>query len=72
VITLLTGIPGAGKTLLSVTELAKEYEGRDIYYYNIPELKLPWSHLDDPSNWQELPQNSVIFIHEAHEVCPLR
>ena len=42
-ITLITGSPGAGKTLYMVSMLAKnkEFEGRRIFVDGIPDLRHP-------------------------------
>jgi len=71
-ITIVTGIPGAGKTLYTVSELAKEYDGREIYYYRIPHLTLDWRELENPENWTDCPDGAVIIIDEAHEAFPKR
>lgn len=70
-ITIIVGIPGAGKTLYAVSELRDEYQkaNRQVYYYNIPGIKIDeWIELDDPTSWHTLPTGSVIIVDEAHEV----
>ena len=74
-ITLLTGLPGAAKTLYIVTKIAAQLEKRkkenpdsDIYYYGIKGLKHPWIEIDDPEKWYELPTGSAIIIDEAQTV----
>jgi len=44
----VTGLPGAGKTLITLTRVKEisERENRPVYYNGIPELKLPWIELD--------------------------
>ena len=69
---LITAVPGAGKTLYTVSEVPKLFEGRDIYYYDIPELTLPWGELEDPTKWQDYPDGSVFVIDEAHKAFPKR
>lgn len=71
-ITAVVGIPGAGKTLYTVSEIAREYQNRKIYYYGIPELTLDWQKLDDPTEWINLPNDVVIIVDEAHEAFPSR
>jgi hypothetical protein len=47
VITIITGQPGNGKTLLAlwmIAKLARE-SGRPVFYAGVPELTLPWSKL---------------------------
>ncbi len=79
---LITGIPGHGKTLFTldhVEQLKKqkdkdgnELPDRPVYYHNINELKLDWTHFDSPDTWYELPYNSIIVIDEAQEFFPVR
>ena len=69
---LVTGTPGAGKTLYTVSELAKQFAQRSVYYYRIPQLTLSWTKLDDPTEWQSLPDGSVVIVDEAHESFPSR
>lgn len=63
-ITLITGQPGSGKTLLTLDELRKETQ-RPIYYSGIPDLRLPWIELDKPEEWPACPPGSIIVIDEA-------
>ena len=75
-ITLITGLPGHGKTLNGIKE-ARDYaiaEGRVIYYYNIKELSqdLGWHEIDDPKQWFELPPGSIIFLDECQHYFPAR
>jgi zona occludens toxin (predicted ATPase) len=67
-ITVITGLPGDGKTLRMIqllNEAAKD-ASRPIFAAGIdglaPGLAEP---LDDPRNWQECPDNSIIFVDEA-------
>lgn len=71
-LTLIDGKPGNGKTLFVVSEINKRFAGREIYYYNIPGLLLPWTPLDDPFKWMDVPTGSVVVIDECHQVFPLR
>lgn len=68
-ITLLTAIPGSGKTLRLVwwiTEAIKR--GELVYVCNVNGLKIdgviPW---DDPTDWQSLPPGSVLVVDEAQK-----
>lgn len=67
-LTLVTGLPGSGKTLLTigmVQELA-EKEKRQVYYDGIPDCSVPgWLPLVDPLKWYELPVGSIILIDEC-------
>jgi hypothetical protein len=70
-ITLHTGLPGAGKTLntLSIVERIGREEGVTVYYNGIPDLKVPgWVELPDATLWHTLPQNSILVIDEAQRV----
>lgn len=71
-LTLVTGLPGHAKTLYTLATVPEEYQDRDIYYYGIEDLKLPWIKLEDPKKWHELPDGSVIVIDEAQQIFPLR
>jgi zona occludens toxin len=68
-ITLITGLPGNGKTLYALTWLREKAtkEGRDVYYSGIADLKLPWIE-HDPQKWFELPKGSIIVIDEVQRV----
>jgi len=85
VITLLTAPPGNGKTLYLVTKLVKEFHQevdngdgtktevpRPVYYFNIPELALPWLKIDNPREWQKLPAGAIVVVDEAQHVWPKR
>lgn len=66
----ITGLPGAGKTLITlcrVKEMA-EKDNRPVYYNGIPDLKLPWIQLDNPEDWHKLPAGSIVVIDEAQRV----
>jgi len=72
-ITVVTGIPGHGKTLLTlvrVKELA-EREGRPVFFNGIKGLKLDWQELP-ARDWSEVPANGIMVIDEAQKVFPIR
>ena len=83
-ITLITGVPGSGKTLSVVSDLAKkvkkEWAGRKIFTNGIPELaipteKIPEGHtINDMNVWLQYPENigSVVIIDEAQKIFPPR
>lgn len=54
-ITLRTGLPGAGKTALTIhaVKVQAESESRPVYYSGIDDLKLPWLPLGDISKQVE-------------------
>lgn len=66
-ITLITGLPGSGKTLFTlktVKDLA-EKENRPVFYHGIPELTLGWELMDKPEDWPDLPNGSIVVIDEC-------
>lgn len=72
-IELITGNPGAGKTLyaLQVTKARSEKEHRQVFYSGIADLKLPWTEID-PQKWFEVPSNSIVVIDECQRIFRLR
>ena len=74
-ITLITGVPGAGKTLNTIKWVSENYgDDRQIYYRGIAGLTLDWVELSDEEakEWYTLPKGAVIVIDEAHQVWPMR
>ena len=84
---LITGTPGASKTLNAIKFVNEDplfavtddngkptSARRPVYYFNIKELKLPWTKLsiDEALKWYELPKGSVIIFDEAYDVFPQR
>lgn len=77
-ITLFTGVPGAGKTLRTVQEIAnlrrtRDGESRPIFA-NIAGLadELGCAVLEEPRRWFELPEGALIVIDECQRVFPPR
>ncbi len=74
-INLVTGNPGAGKTLFAIDLLRKcKAEGLRCYHLNVngldPSIAEQW---DGPiENWRDLPEASVLLVDEAHGVFPVR
>lgn len=66
-ITVVTGAPGSGKTLLTIAavEARRIAENRDVYYNGIPGLNLPWIEFDNPEDWNTLPIGAIIVIDEC-------
>jgi len=77
-INLVTGLPGSGKTLWTLTTVvayvekenkAQSEKGlppREVYYHGIPELTLAgWHLMDSPEDWISLPSHSIIVIDEC-------
>ncbi|KAA9131969.1 hypothetical protein F3N42_07285 [Marinihelvus fidelis] len=72
---IITGLPGAGKTLYTLDKELPKYRGRKIFVYGIPGLDhdhFKSQELEDPEKWYEMPEGSVIVIDEAQKVFPLR
>lgn len=73
---LVTGTPGAGKTLNTIKWINEDdrFQNRPIYYYNVKNLAFDWLELseDDAREWYNLPDNSVIFVDEAQAIWPPR
>lgn len=66
----VTGLPGSGKTLITLvrTKQLAEKENRQVYYNGIPDLKLPWIELDKGEDWWKVPSGSIVIIDEAQRV----
>ena len=83
-ITLITGVPGSGKTLMAVSDLAKkvdkEWAGRKIFIHGIPDLTIPTESIPDGHSiqdmhvWLKWPENngSIVVIDEAQNIFPPR
>jgi hypothetical protein len=69
VITVITGLPGSGKTLYALTwvKAKSEREGRQVFYSGITDLKLPWVEFE-PEKWESLPTGSIIVVDECQRV----
>lgn len=70
-ITVITGLPGNGKTLFALWYIKKyaESENRPVYYSGISNLLLPWT-LIEPEKWVDLPERAIMVIDEAQFVFP--
>lgn len=81
-LTLVTGLPGNGKTLYTIWHLKNYLEAenkknkkqgkqpREIYYHNIVGLTLDWKSIDDIKEWNSLPTGSIIVVDEAQTFFP--
>jgi len=70
-ITLITGLPGNGKTLYALAWLREKAakEGRQVYYNGIPDLRVPgWIELVEAEKWDQLPKGSILIIDEAQRI----
>ena len=82
-ITLITGTPGAGKTLRVVEELVKIRDSDDpktrsrLIFSNISGLDeslscLPFDENRTPLQWAELPEGSLLVVDECQDFWPAR
>ncbi|MFQ1715346.1 zonular occludens toxin domain-containing protein [Aeromonas veronii] len=70
-ITLITGVPGSGKTLYCVDQILRpESEaGRALYVDNIPDLLIPHEPSPDPLDWPNwAPEGAHIVIDEVQRI----
>ncbi len=67
---LITGQPGAGKTLFTLDHVRQraQKESRQVYYSGIKDLRLPWTELDAPENWPDVPTGAIVVIDECQRV----
>lgn len=70
---LITGDPGAGKTLRALQEADTLFrEGRPVYWANVRGMKrADWERFD-PLKWMDLPDGSVLLIDEVQDFWPQR
>lgn len=69
-INLITGLPGASKTLytLSIVDALSKSTNRPVFYSGIADLKLPnWTEIE-ADKWFECPANSLVVIDECQRV----
>lgn len=73
---LITGIPGASKTLntLAYIDSNPDFSNRPKFYIRIKELTLGWTELTEAEvkNWEALPDGSIVVIDEAQYIFPTR
>lgn len=75
--TIVTGKPGSSKTshVIDMIHFSGQFDGREIYYRGIKDLKVPWIELtdDETLRWPEMiPDNAVLIVDEAQELWPPR
>lgn len=74
-ITLLTGLPGNGKSLFSLWYIKNkaDKENRPVFYHGISNLQvpsaMPWTEFK-AEEWYDLPEGAIILIDEAQFVFP--
>lgn len=68
-ITLITAVPGSGKSLRMIGMILEfQKEGRKVYA-NIAGINVP-DVLPSPDDWRETPEGSVVIYDEAQEIFP--
>ncbi|MDL5034663.1 zonular occludens toxin domain-containing protein [Pelomonas sp. APW6] len=75
-ITLVTGLPGHGKTLYTLARWKEEAEKaqpvpRRVYYHGIKGLKVPGWQEWDVEDWQNLPGGALMIVDEAQFAFPV-
>ncbi|AXH76984.1 MAG: zonular occludens toxin [Inoviridae sp.] len=68
-ITLVTAVPGSGKTLLMIDRILKAMESGRRVYTNIDGLLIEGVH-DAPDDWRDTPEGSLVIYDEAQELFP--
>ena len=73
-ITLVTGMPGHGKTLYALELIRTEFKDRKVYIHGIDDVDHEYfgSEDFDPKDWQSLEHGSLLVIDEVHKVWPVR
>lgn len=75
---LVTGTPGAGKTLNTIKYISEQpqFKNRDIYYFGIRDLspEFGWNEMTEEQayGWHDLPSGSVIVFDEAYNIFPAK
>lgn len=72
-ITLVTGLPGHGKTLYTLAKWKPEAEkaGRPVFHNSIPGLSIPGWQPWEVEKWSDLPAGSLFIIDEAQFAFPV-
>lgn len=74
-LTIVTGLPGAAKTLYTLSELVPEFKGRLIFIHDINGIDHEYFgsvELEDAEKWYEVPDGSAVIIDEAWKHFPTR
>lgn len=73
-ITLVTGLPGHGKTLYALWRFQQEAERdkRQVFHNDIRGLAIPGWQGFDAEKWQDLPDGSLVVIDECQKPFPVR
>lgn len=72
-ITLVTGLPGAGKTLYTLARWRPEAEkaGRPVFHNSIPGLNIPGWKEWKVEEWEQLPAGALFIVDEAQFAFPV-
>lgn len=65
-ITIITAVPGSGKTLFAVGLVAKAAAEKRPVYTNIDGLKIPGAK-PAPNDWRDTPEGSLVIYDEAQQ-----
>ena len=73
-ITMVTGLPGHGKTLWTLQRLKgqADREVRPVFHNDIPGLAIEGWQVQQADRWHDLPAGSYMLIDEAQKVFPVR
>lgn len=74
-LTVITGTPGAAKTLYAVSHVDRvaQEQGRPVFYAGIPGVRLAgWQELRDVTRWHECPEGALIVLDETSRTFPPR
>ena len=73
-ITLVTGLPGHGKTLWTLARLKPlaESENRPVFHNDVPGLAIDGWQVHQADQWFDLEANSYMLIDECQRVFPIR
>lgn len=73
ILTVVTGLPGHGKTLNTIKHIEESFPDRPVYYAHIDGLSIErWNEIDDVKRWFDIEPGAVIVIDEAHHYFPRR
>lgn len=65
---LITGTPGAGKTLFAVSEIIKAVKDGRTVFTNIEGMNLEGVFPLTENDWREYPDGSLVVYDEAHQI----
>ncbi len=77
-LTIISGVPGSGKTLWTVDQILNnpDYKDRPVYVNNLDgfdySIRSNLFSLEDAKTWNDLPEKSVIIFDEAQFAFPVR